>query len=1129
VKNQKIARWLSGSGKRFFLMVAPVFLLVTSAFAQRQDGSITGEVRDPSGAAVADATVTATNANTGVARNTASSSAGSFSLPNMQVGTYTLKIEAPGFATYTRPNVEVNAARGTEVVATLTVGGTSETVEVQGGADVVQLDSSQLSKTFETRAVSDLPTVAGANASVMNLATFMPNTTTQLGGTSGTGGSIGGLRGRQNGFTIDGASDKDPSVSTAIQPVISEAVAEFTLTTNHFSAEYGSAGGGQFNIVTKSGTNNLHGSAFLFSMNRNLNAADNQEKALIKVGSLTDKKRFDFNTMGGTLGGPILRSKLFLFGAFQYSTQGSQPSAPSALAPTQAGMATLNGLAANQQVKDLLAQFPVAPVQTSTVTVGTTAIPVGTVTAVAPSFFTVYDYVINPDLNLKDHQLHWRYLKNRTRQPQFGDFPQPQFAAAVATDTRKVIFNEVWTINPRLVNDFNTSLSRFQNIFPLSGLAAAYPTVIVDDLGLVVGPNGNFPQGRTVNQYQLADSMTWSKGAHTIKYGGEYHWFTSPSVFLQNQRGQYGYQTLQTLISDRVPNKANFTLQGIGDGSFAGNSANYSMYIQDDIKVTRRLTLNLGLRYEFFGLPKDARKQTLNAVSNLPGTPLIFDVPKEDHNDFGPRVGFAWDPTGSGKWAVRGGFGVAYDSVPYNFLTNGAPPQRQAVLQPNTACLGAVTAKPSWCLSRTNFLSGGAMKLDFIPPTNQALARSLTGNLMAPYTSAKVLSWTLGVQREIMRDTTLEVRYIGTRGLSLPVQVQLNSITVFERGARPLPTYFDPSQIPATVSATAPNLQEAVNAQGQGCPPDAPVCRRYSPQGFNDIITYIGPSGNSRYHAGSIDLHRRFSHGFLFGANWTYSRNQDNGTNDLFTSIVNPRRPESSYDLGGEWGRSALDVRHKVALLWVYDIPKANVDNGFLRAILHGWQYNGTWLWQLGQPITPTSFFDSNGNLDSAGDRVIINPGANNLLGTNVRYVCRDSTTGATSVGVLLGGSPCGGVPANAVGYVASKPGARFVRAGLGALTNSGRNTVNSPGFNLWNMSFFKNTQFRERYAVQFRFEMFNVFNHRNFTLGNSSIFGATTNARSQSYSNVASTGFLNETNFNGGSRNVQLGLRISF
>jgi hypothetical protein len=326
-------------------------------------------------------------------------------------------------------------------------------------------------------------------------------------------------------------------------------------------------------------------------------------------------------------------------------------------------------------------------------------------------------------------------------------------------------------------------------------------------------------------------------------------------------------------------------------------------------------------------------------------------------------------------------------------------------------------------------------------------------------------------------------------------------------------------------------MLQVFNLQGLG------PLRRYGSAGFHGIITTIGPSGNSRYHSGAIDVNRRFSHGFLARANWTYSRNQDDATNDLFTSTVNPRRPEDSYDLQREWGRSALDVRHKVALSWVYDIPNAGVNNAVAKAILHGWQYNGTWLWQLGQPITPISNFDTNGNGDSAGDRVIINPAADNLRGTDIRLVCRDASSGATSMGPTLTASIFTGAPAtqscggraNVVGYVASDPGARFVRAGLGAVTNSGRDIVNSPGFNVWNMSFFKNTTIREHYEVQFRFEMYNVFNHRNFTLGEASVFGTTTNATSQSYNVVSSPLFLNETQFNGGKRQIQLGLKVTF
>lgn len=1123
------------------LIMAVILLLPSSAFAQRQDGTISGEVRDPAGAAVPNIKVTATNDGTGVSLTTVTTDVGAFVFPNVQVGSYTVKIEAPGFATYTRHPVEVNAARVTEVIANLSLGTAAETIEVQSGAEVIQLSSSQISNTFETRAVSDLPTFAGANASVLNLAAFLPNTTTQLGGTSGRGGSIGGLRGRENSFIIDGANNNDPSVSVSLQPVIGEAVAEFSLTTNQFSAEYGNAAGGQFNIVTKSGTNNLHGSAFWSGINRNLNAADNQEKALIALGTLPDKKRYDLNTMGGTVGGPIIRNKLFLFGAFQYSTQGQQPSAPSALSFFGSDLARLNSLAANQQVKDLLAQFPTATAQAQicgpnknqpcvATLSGGQVFPLGIVTAIAPNFYTIYDYVVNPDLNLTKHQLRWRYSKNRLRQPQFGNFPQPQFASSVATDARKGVFSDVWSVTNRLVNNFNANFTRYQQSFPLTGVAATYPTVIFtgDLTGLQVGPANNFPQHRLVNQYQMADSMSWTRGRHTLKYGGDYRWITSPSVFLSNERGQYSYRSLNELISDLVPSNANATLQGIGDGSFAGNSQNYALYIQDDIKITPRLTVNLGLRYEFFGLPKDARKQALNSVSDLPGTPLIFRVPKEDRNDFGPRVGFAWDPTGSAKWAVRGGFGISYDTVPYNFATNGAPPQRQAVLQPPTACQGTLSAPPSWCASQSGFLAGNAMKLAFIPPTNQPLARSLTGNLIADQVQPKVMSWSLGVQRELMRNTSIEIRYVGTRAVELPAQVQLNSITAFEKGALPLPTYFNTSQIPASVPATAPNLQQFFILTPQA----SSTNRRYASAGFTDLVTWFGPIGNSRYHSGAIDFNHRFSHGFLGRANWTYSRNQDNSTNDLFTSTVNPRRPENAYDLQREWGRSALDVRHKVALSWVYDIPKAGINNAVAKIILHGWQYNGTWLWQLGQPITPISAFDSNGNGDIAGDRVIINPAANNLRGTDVNLICRDALTGATSVGPTLTDSvagSCGG-RTSVVGYVASDPGAHFVRAGFGAVTNSGRNIVNSPGFNVWNMAFFKNTAIREHYQIQFRFEAYNVFNHPNFTLGEASVFGTTLNATSQSYNVVSSPLFLDAaTQFNGGKRQIQLGLKVSF
>jgi len=283
----------------------------------------------------------------------------------------------------------------------------------------------------------------------LNLSVFLPNTTTQLGGTSGAGGSVGGLRGRQNSFAIDGTDNNDPSVTSSSQQVIPDAVQELVINQNVYSAEYGRGSGGQFNVITKTGTNKLHFGAWLYNINRAYDAADNQEHANIANGSATDKRRFDFNRVGGDIGGPILRDKLFLYGAYEFNNLGAQATAPTIVVPTAAGYTQLNTLAANQQVRDILAQMPVAPAANplDTLTVNGVAIPAGEANSVAPSFVNQQDYIINGDYSIDSRQtLHARYLKSRTRQPSFGaSFPQGQFASFAAIDNRRAILNHVWT------------------------------------------------------------------------------------------------------------------------------------------------------------------------------------------------------------------------------------------------------------------------------------------------------------------------------------------------------------------------------------------------------------------------------------------------------------------------------------------------------------------------------------------------------------------------------------------------------------------------------------------------------------------------------------------------------------
>jgi len=1113
------------------IALATLFL-VAGAVAQRADGTLSGDVLDRTGAVVAHAKVTVTNDATNVSQVTETTSAGSYTVPNLLIGTYTVKVEATGFAPYVRKNVEIRAAQVVEVSAKLSVGAESTVVDVQTGANAVQTETSQITNSFSSLNVTELPTGGGrGGSSQLNLAIFVPNTTAAAGGTSGTGGSVGGLRGRQNSFTIDGANNDDPVVTISSQPVILDSVAEFAISTNQYSAEYGHASGGQFNTVLKSGSNQFHGKAWEYFQNRGLNAGSHTENAAILAGTKTDKNRFDYNQFGGDLSGPIIKDHLFVYASYQYNPIGFGSAATAITAPTATGLATINTLAANQQVKDLAAQFPIAPANDRpSITVNGTPVAMGTFSAVAPSFQNQKDWYVGTDLNIHSHTMRWRYLDTSVVNPSFGSVPEPQFAASVVTTYKKGIFDEVYTINNRMVNDFKADASRLNSSFPLDGLAANYPNVLITGMtGFSIGPNGNFPQGRITNQYQVSDSLTYAIGRHTWKWGGEYRWYTGPSVFLQNSRGQYAYGSLSEFVNDQKPTITGTSLQGVGDGTFIQNANGVSLFVNDDFKFTPRLTFNLGLRWEFNSNAVGANKQGLNAIANLPNgagvnffPELVFHSPAEDYNNFAPRVGFAYDPTGSGKWAIRGGAGIGYDVTPQNFTTNGAPPELNTVLNPTTTC--STPTPPAWCSAPlgAGFLVGGAMRVPYAPPSTQATARTLTGNLLPDTVAPKVFDWTLSVQHEVLKNTTVELRYLGTHAMHLPIQVQIQGITPFERGFAGLPTYFAAASVPATVAASSPTLSQFNALLGTG------TANRFAGTGFTNTITSYADNGQSLYHGGSVDVVHSMDHGLQARFNWTWSKNISNADNDLNTSGYNPRRPENSYNLANERATSALDATNKFAMTYVYQIPKETfTDNIIAKTVMNGWQYTGSWIWQTGQPVTVQSGVDSNGNGDAAGDRALTNPSVSPALtGTTVSFVCRNAGTGATSVTATSGA--CAGGSANIVGYLANDPTAYFVQAQAGVITNTGRDNVRSNGINQWDMAMAKNTKVTEKVNLQFRVDAFNIFNHRQYSPANASVFAA--GGAGSTYATLSDPNFLKAVNyFGGGQRTLQLVLKVGF
>ncbi len=1127
------------------LLAFVVAMLIQPGFvnAQRLDGTLRVKVSDSSGAGVLDANVIVTNEATSVSIKATASSVGTYVFPNLLVGSYTVTAEKSGFKKAVNKGVQVESNQVAEVAATLEVGEATTVVEVTAGAELVKTETSELGATFSGQAVHDLPlnTLGG---DVKKFAVFAPGTTTQEGGVLGSGGSIGGTRPRFNGFSIDGVDDNKVDTNGPTQPVIQESVAEFTLITNQFSAEYGHSAGGQFNIVTKSGTNSWHGAGWAYNRNRDFNAATNQEIAAAASQPTPPadvKNRFDYNRFGASAGGPIRKDKFFIYGAYEFQNQGLGAQGATVITPTATGMSQLLALNPDSAVVAVLKQFPIASMNDKgTVPVSlnggpTQNIAIGTFAGVAPSWAREHDFTINGDLNLGKHQVRARVLYDRQRLPQVNPIqPQSQFTGLQTVDARKYILTDAWTVSSRVINDFRLSFSRLNgpNLVDPSQFSN-FPNVEIDPFGSNLGPFSLAPAGYVQNVYQVVENVSYIRGKHTFKVGVEGRNYITETTSLPRARGEWDYASLNSLVNDLVPDGGNGALRGAGTASSANNNPALYWFVQDDWKLMPRLTLNLGLRYEWSGVPRDEGKQALNAIADDPAVGLIFRKPKSDTNNFGPHVGFAWDPTGHGKWSIRGGGQIAYDVIPLNFAINSLPPELQTEQNPTLTC--ALPGAPAWCTSNggkpgPGFLAGGGLLQVNVPPTTTAGARAATQALILDMVDPKVITWSLGVQHELLKDSSIEVRYVGTRSLELPVQKRLNSASAFDPnvpggGIAPLPTYLNASAVPATVVAPASTRQDFIDFKANG------LFQPLATEGFFGNLTENPPIGTGIYHAGSVDFMHRFAKGLYFRSNYTFSKNIDNSTNELFSSRVNPRRAQDGFNFAAERGRSALDLPQKFAVTWVYDFPNVHSENRFVRGLAHNWEWSGSYLAQSGQPVTPLSGVDSNANGDSAGDRTIINQTGVGLTGTTVQQVCNDGAGGATRI-ITATSAAC--ASSNVVGYVAVNPNARFVQAGLGALANAGRNTVSSPGLNIWNMSLFKTMKFTERASVQFRFQTFNTFNHQNYSIGLPTNNGTldqntNTNPLNTSYIFVTSPQFLNKFIFNGGSRTLELGLRLSW
>ncbi len=1156
----------------------------TLAPAQRIDGDLRGEVRDPGGAVVPGAKVTVTGEATGISRRVETTAVGTYFVGNLLPGKYAVTVEVTGFKRFVRRGVEVIANRLSEAIVTLELGEVTQVVEVTAGAELVQTATATLVGSTYRDEVTGLANPS-ATGNPINLAVLAPGTTTMPGGMAGVGGSVGGNRPRQNNFVIDGLDNNSPSVTGPVSPVIADAVEEFTLLTNQFTAEYGHSTAGQFLITTKSGTNEFHGRGWWLMQNRNLKSLDNVTRAVTPPGS--PKPRFDWNRFGGQLGGPVLKDKWFFFGSYEYRnlTLASRPST-TILVPTQAGLTALQSLANNPasgvspvNVAIIVDSTPVASTATATRNVCNQAIDpacpaaalvpieVGAFVGSTPNFDREHVYLVSQDFITARHRISGRFNFSRDRFITAGVLPVPAFNSSSLFDTRRVTISDVFTINPRVVNELRAAYLRSVSGFPVSlppapGNNDIYSNYEIRDQSFRIGPQSNFPQASVNNIYQFSDTMSVVRGSHTLKFGVDVRNIIASSAFLPRARGEYVWPTLDAFVRDRFPTTV--SIRGVGLERFAQNKTAAYGFIQDTWKLRPRLTLELGLRYEITSTARDSQLQDLNTISSIPsfranptfatlsashqqallnhlGNGIIFRRPHADRNNFGPRIGLAWDVFGNGKTSVRGGFAIAHDVMFGNLPLLQLPPQVQAESRESNAC--SVSPAPGWCalvppggspttadirFSTTGFIEGGAI-FPTLPPaaqTDPAVARAFTQGFVFDDVIPETYTWSLSLQREFRRVYLVELRYVGTRGVHLPIQRWASA-------GRPisfrLPLFLTDQEALAANLATAPSQQDFLNARGL----------LLAPFGFGGVVTMFSPDGRSSYHGGSLSVERRMSRGLLMKANYTWSKTIDLIENELFTSLLNPRRPFNHLDINSNRGLSALHREHKFVVTWLWDLPKFGGDSGLVKRVLHGWQVNGSFFAESGQPLSILSFVDLNGDFDTAGDSAFFNQAGTANLGSGVNFVCRQA--GVLSISTSLAGCAPSGSSltvqrSNVVGYVAKNSNAQYIAGQAGMVTNLGRGTFLSPGINTWNFAIFKNTPITERYNIQFRAEFLNAFNHPSFTVGSGSAFGLTSRATgSPGYVDPTSPQFLDKTIFSGGlgqapfQRSIQFGLKFVF